>query len=615
VVSSRGDGQESRAGGRLVFLDGIRALAAIAVVWHHGYQTVGGDGSIQRHLSFLRYGNFAVAVFIVISGYSLAIAASRRGHSQRFWSFIRRRAWRILPPYLAALVFSTILILTAIGSTTGTPWDLVLPLSWSGVSVNALLFQDVLTVRPPNHVFWSIAVEWHLYFVFPLLIALRRRVPRTCLLVIAALGCGALWLGYEGKPYVGFPPQFFGLFVLGVLAGDLATDESRRARRISSWFRPWWTIVAATLAVPLAVVLVGADPSYFASELVLGGAVAALVVALTAAPADHPARRLLGWRPVAWVGLFSYSLYLTHAPVLQIIWQYGVRPLRLSPNAEFAATLFGATAASLAVAFLFHLLFERPFMNHRSVRAMAAALRRARPPSSVALTESSSADEWVSSLEAERSTQPPLERSSSPSAAQVLAAGEDCHEAVRAAAYRRLAAAPSWVLWMALGRCSRRAELLYVLEQEAATDRLTAFVLERTSSPDVGDRVLAMELTGHLLSGSEGGAGRGTPAMLAAALNALADADAVVRRAAAAQLGGRDQAVPGLAAALRDDPDPAVRQAAALALAGDGSETTLLALVGALQDPETGVRRMATEQTLRIMDERAHTTGTSSLGV
>ena len=376
TTSSPAGRQASPSTGRLVFLDGIRALAALAVVFNHGYQTVTADGGLRRHVFFLGYGNFAVAVFIVVSGYSLALGASRRGRTQRFWTFVRRRAWRIVPPYVAALVLSTVLILTVIGSPTGTPWDMVLPLSWSGVAVNALLLQDVVVARAPNHVFWSIAVEWHLYFLFPLLLALRRRTPRSFLLAVGALGCGLLWLGYGGKPYVGFPPQFFGLFVLGVVAGDLVTDESRRARALRSRFRPRWTVVAISVAAPLGVLLVQVDRSFFAAELVLGGAVAAFILALTVSPIEHPVRRFLEWPPLAWVGLFSYSLYLTHAPALQILWQYIVRPLQLGANAELAATLFGATVTSLPVALVFHVLFERPFMNHRSVRAMVARFRR-----------------------------------------------------------------------------------------------------------------------------------------------------------------------------------------------------------------------------------------------
>jgi len=137
-------------------------------------------------------------------------------------------------------------------------------------------------------------------------------------------------------------------------------------------------------------------------------------------------------------------------------------------------------------------------------------------------------------------------------ASRVLGAVEDPQDAVRVAAYRRLAGAPSWVLWMALGYCSRRSELLGVVEEEAGTDQLRALVLERISSPDVGDRMLALQLSAHL----------STPALLARVAGALADPEAPVRRQAAfvldADAGAAAVPLAAFLGALAD-PDPDVR--------------------------------------------------------
>lgn len=590
ATSSPPSGQASSPTGRLVFLDGIRALAATAVVLHHGYQTVTVEGGLRRYLFFLRYGNFAVAIFLVVSGYSLAVASSRRAHSQRYIAFVTRRAWRIVPPYLAAVVLSILLTMTLISSVTGTPWDLVLPLSWAGVGVNALLLQDVVAARAPNHVFWSIAVEWHLYFLFPLLVAVRRR-SHLSLVIVGALGCGLLWLRYAGQPFAGFPPQLFALFVMGILAGHLATETSRRAADLRARVRLGWTVLAVVTALPVAALLARLDESYFFAELVLGAAVAAFLVASPAAPSNHPARRFLEWRPLAWVGVFSYSLYLTHAPIVQILWQYGVHPLKLGPNAELAGTLLGATLTSLAVAFTFHVLFERPFMNHRSVREIAAALKIKRElpgalPEHVASSgpADQDADARVRAVET-------LAASGNREALNMLmGAIRDPDQAVRAAAYRRLADAPSWVLWMALGRCPDRPDLISSIVGKAARDRLEALVLERFSSPDVGDRVLALELTGLL----------GVETLLIEALEALTDPEVAIRRAAAEHLKGFEPAIPALLAVLRDDPVPAVRlkalQVLAEAVAGDGVR---VALVDALEDPAADVRHLAVEILLR----------------
>ena len=83
---------------RLDFLDGIRALAALFVVLHHVYLTV-YDGFPTNTgpavLTPLLYGHFGVAVFIVVSGFSLGLAPAKRGWELGrggYWTFMRRRA-------------------------------------------------------------------------------------------------------------------------------------------------------------------------------------------------------------------------------------------------------------------------------------------------------------------------------------------------------------------------------------------------------------------------------------------------------------------------------------------------------------------------------------------
>jgi HEAT repeat protein len=171
----------------------------------------------------------------------------------------------------------------------------------------------------------------------------------------------------------------------------------------------------------------------------------------------------------------------------------------------------------------------------------------------------------------------------------VLAASEDDHEQVRLAAHRRLAAMEPWRLWMAINRCSRREELRAVLRQQAPDDRLTALVQERISSPDPHDRVLALELAGHLE----------TPGWVEETVNALQDPEAGVRRAAVDQLRGCDEAVPALVAALHDDPDPGVRMGAASALDTVEVDDALPVFIAALQDPDVGVQRIAVEALVR----------------
>jgi HEAT repeat protein len=170
-------------------------------------------------------------------------------------------------------------------------------------------------------------------------------------------------------------------------------------------------------------------------------------------------------------------------------------------------------------------------------------------------------------------------------ASLVLGACGDEHDRVRRAAYRRLTATPSWVLWHALERGGDREEIYGVLEHEASRDRLEALAIERMASPDPAHRAVAVELAGRA----------GTAECLRRTVDALRDGEPTVRRAAVGQLRGHTEILPSLVATLQYDPDPSVRTEAALALRASDADVALLALVGALQDPEWSVRRIAIE--------------------
>ena len=75
----------------------------------------------------------------------------------------------------------------------------------------------------------------------------------------------------------------------------------------------------------------------------------------------NPLARLCAWRPIAWVGSFSYSLYRIHFPVQQLIWQDLVRPRGLSQAGTFAVMVTVGTALIVIFSYGFYLVFERPF--------------------------------------------------------------------------------------------------------------------------------------------------------------------------------------------------------------------------------------------------------------
>jgi peptidoglycan/LPS O-acetylase OafA/YrhL len=358
--------------GRLRGLDGIRAVAALFVVENHIFLRA-FPGYPVNHAPWwaapFLYGRFAVVVFIVLSGFCLAAGPARREwRLTGVAEFARRRAWRILPAYWAALVFS--LLMT---------WFVVAQPGWPtptgrSVLVNGGLVQDVFLVPSPNRAFWSIAIEAQLYLVFPLLILLVRRTHAAVML--AAVAVPVLYLGTAGSAgnldaahvVTQYTPDLAVLFAIGVAAAGLVRHAARAAR--------WWGTVALVLAVPPAVLIRTAGSTWtidhlFWVDLSLGPAIACVLVAVSTGHAGLLGR-VLDSRPLRRLGTVSYSLYLTHAPIVIALY-YGVFEGRVDKGVPMFLVLNAVTIPlTVGFAFAFGAVFDVPFQRRRSWAAIRA---------------------------------------------------------------------------------------------------------------------------------------------------------------------------------------------------------------------------------------------------
>src|SRR3954452_10697817 len=139
---------------RLAGLDGVRGLAALFVVVNHVFERAFPGYPVDRApfwAAWFIYGRFAVVVFIVLSGFSLALSPARHGWRVDGVSrFAYRRARRILPAYWAALAFSLVVASLVVAPPgEGAP-------NATSVLVNGLLTQNLIAAPSPNRAFWSI---------------------------------------------------------------------------------------------------------------------------------------------------------------------------------------------------------------------------------------------------------------------------------------------------------------------------------------------------------------------------------------------------------------------------------------------------------------------------
>ena len=351
---------------RLAGLDGVRGLAALYVVINHVFLRAFPGYPVDRAPFWAGgfiYGRFAVVVFIVLSGFSLALSPARHGWRLDGASqFARRRALRILPAYWAALAFSL-----------AVAW-LIVPQPGHGVPdaesvlVNGLLVQNIVGAHSPNAAFWSMAVEAQLYLLFPLLLlAVRRRGAIVMLvgvtLVVAAVGLFGPHISRLDTFVVQSPPDLAALFAVGVLTAGIVV-ASRQCR---SW--PWaWFALAAAAPVLAAIWWQGSVwtlDHLFWVDLALGPAIACLLAGLaTGRPA--PLLRLLDTRPIRNLGASSYSLYLTHAPIVVVVYEKVVAGHFREGVPAFVVTLAIALPLAIGLARLFASAFEKPFLRHHA---------------------------------------------------------------------------------------------------------------------------------------------------------------------------------------------------------------------------------------------------------
>lgn len=360
-----------KAVARIGGLDGIRGLAALFVVLHHcwlltfpGFPANTGPW----WTGWLLYGHFAVVIFISLSGFSLAVSPARSG-----WQlgglrrFARRRAWRILPPYWAALVFSLVVAWTLVPQP-GQPAP-----TGKTVVFYGLLVQDIFGSPSPNGALWSIAIEAQLYFVLPLMLLAIRRVGAVAMLATVTVIVVLVGLLAPGVPAVALlmrlTPQFAVLFAVGVVAAGAVRAPMRLPLH-------WLALVAAVPAFTLIAVKgsVWTVANYFWVDLALAPAAGLLLAAVTAGR-PRPLVAVLDARPVRSLGAFSYSLYLVHAPIVVTLNHFVIGPLVSPGIPRFLALLATAVPASLLFARGFAAVFELPFQKHRSGPALRAAAR------------------------------------------------------------------------------------------------------------------------------------------------------------------------------------------------------------------------------------------------
>ncbi len=358
----------------LVFVEGLRALAALVVVFNHFYLELwlerGLPSAPYGFLSYLLiFGHLSVSVFIVISGFCLMLPVLKAGGVLKggVRRFFQRRFRRILPPYYFSIAFTLFFIFVIFRTPGGSHFDSAMTVRPSDFISHLLLLQNAYGAGRISYVYWSIATEFQIYFLFPLLLIGLRRYGNFAVTLTLLLAGYALCYILRDTRFARMSVQYLGLFALGMAAASVAFSTEPRLQRFRERFPFGWTAALCVGIVAGLAAALGYENAllqYPLYDLPTGVCAACLLVIASIAPRSL-VNRVCSWRPLAWLGTFSYSLYLIHVPIVVFLVRYALRPLGMEDVRGFALLALFGLPIIIAVAYGFYLLCERPFMNTR----------------------------------------------------------------------------------------------------------------------------------------------------------------------------------------------------------------------------------------------------------
>ena len=346
----------------------------------HAYNFAEATESVGGRLLF--GGGYGVYLFFALSGYLLFWPFAKRyfgdGRAIDLGHYARNRALRILPLYF--VVMASVLL---IQEEPGTLKQWLLFMTWSPNFSSE-------TVGQVNGVVWSVVIELHFYTLLPLLAwgiarIARGRIARAAL-VLLALAAGTFALRYvtffsdpgAADPLLRYSlPTTFFYFVAGML---LALVRLACTSGPPAWLRgpagsanAW---VAASAAIWLWIVTqLGQSWALTGSEAVAAVASFLLIGACVLPLRDGALPRGLDFRPLALVGVASYSLYLWHVPILQWMEEQNFGFLT-----RFPEVLAVAVPVCLLWGLASYAVIESPFLRLRQ-RWGSTAAQSAEPAS------------------------------------------------------------------------------------------------------------------------------------------------------------------------------------------------------------------------------------------
>ena len=292
---------------RSAVLDGLRGLAAMAVVTSHLAVNVGV-------VAYSSGGFVGVLVFFALSGYLITGILWRGPATWAHYRLFLRRRFQRLAPAVTVLAVLAIPLLVGIGGASLTAALVQAALALS--QTTGFAFGTGVPIHPVWSPTWSLTVEWTFYLLFPIvLLGLRgRRLSARAIRGVLAVLAVALYivgLLLSPRAFYLLPVANLSVMLAGaILAITHSTEPTSATRPDPARAGGALTLLALLVVLPLAPL----SPAY--RFIVFPAVVAATLLVINEVRHTGRLSAAIGHRSLALVGLSAYSLYLWHVPVM-----------------------------------------------------------------------------------------------------------------------------------------------------------------------------------------------------------------------------------------------------------------------------------------------------------
>ena len=352
---------------RFVFIDALRGVAALGVLYHHMLHNSVMEVTLRRIMPHWTtiisgWGAYGVQIFFVLSGFVITHSLRNNRMDRRsILHFILRRQLRLDPPYWGALAF----VLSVQAVRLRFPTLVTPPLPGVGtVALNLAYLQNISHATEVVGVAWTLCIEIQFYLFFILILAgaaacSKNDKHRAATALVFISGCASLAAIFFGDFSVWFV-QYWYHFAAGALCCWSLHDRVDRR-----WFP---TFVAVFL---VGIVWEGTHQGVTGRGSGTPQLATGLLTTLLIFGVGRAGCLTTLWRNgiIQYFGRISYSLYLVHVTVAVTVLQLGYK--LTGENQKMALVWFVLSGVvSIAAAHLLFIVVERPSMR------LASTIRR-----------------------------------------------------------------------------------------------------------------------------------------------------------------------------------------------------------------------------------------------